>query len=538
MMKGRTLLHWALAVVVLSAISLTGIEASAVSKQATPKDSRAGMLVIDTLSSFGKLDEKAVPFFHDTHTKALAQQGKDCSTCHVKNEKGLLSTTFKGTDGANKNDAKEQFHKNCITCHSERASAGESTGPTEASCRSCHRDAPAQSGRVSAGFDLKLHATHVNSKAIPAASGEKENCSSCHHVYDKKQDKLVYAKGEEGSCRYCHKDTAQDKTVSMQQASHTACVSCHLEKQEQKLATGPVTCEGCHDKAIQDTRKAKTAKTPTPRLMRGQDDAILLTAPGKKAEAGMGAVVFNHKAHEMVVKDCRTCHHEKIESCSKTCHTEKGSKEGGFVTLDQAMHSKTSSASCVGCHNQQKKQKQCAGCHSMIPENKAASEQNCATCHEQDTKKAGAMLKMPKAEKKAAMQQEIATREQSGGTYDLKDIPETVSIDVLADQYNAAQFPHRKIVASMLKGIEGSELANVFHTEKGTFCQGCHHNSPASLNPPRCASCHKDAVNNSASAKPGLKAAYHRQCIGCHEAMDIQKPQATACADCHTERNK
>ena len=32
--------------------------------------------------------------------------------------------------------------------------------------------------------------------------------------------------------------------------------------------------------------------------------------------------------------------------------------------------------------------------------------------------------------------------------------------------------------------------------------------------------------------KPGLTAAYHRQCIGCHQAMAIRK---TGCTDCHAK---
>jgi mono/diheme cytochrome c family protein len=33
-------------------------------------------------------------------------------------------------------------------------------------------------------------------------------------------------------------------------------------------------------------------------------------------------------------------------------------------------------------------------------------------------------------------------------------------------------------------------------------------------------------------------AAFHQQCIGCHQSMGLEKPAATACADCHKERKK
>jgi hypothetical protein len=31
-----------------------------------------------------------------------------------------------------------------------------------------------------------------------------------------------------------------------------------------------------------------------------------------------------------------------------------------------------------------------------------------------------------------------------------------------------------------------------------------------------------------------LKGAYHRLCIGCHDAMNIEKP--ATCTDCHAEK--
>ena len=35
--------------------------------------------------------------------------------------------------------------------------------------------------------------------------------------------------------------------------------------------------------------------------------------------------------------------------------------------------------------------------------------------------------------------------------------------------------------------------------------------------------------------RPGLKAAYHQLCLGCHEVMKIEKPSPTGCTDCHKE---
>ncbi|NJB68491.1 hypothetical protein GGQ74_002164 [Desulfobaculum xiamenense] len=540
MMKGRSLLRWAGMIVFLAAFSVWGIEAGAVSKPATPKEKRADLLVIDALASYGELDEKPVPFFHDKHTEALAQQGKDCASCHEKDADGRMSTAFKRLANVSLDADKAVYHDNCIGCHSDQAAAGLKTGPTDAQCRSCHREAPAAAGRVSAGFDTSLHYRHVASKAIPAAEGQDANCAACHHVLDKATDKLVYAKGEEGSCRYCHEEKATKDVKSIRQAAHAACVTCHLDVKATKAETGPVTCAGCHDST---TRTAiKKAEAPE-RLMRGQADAVLLTIPGEKAAkadkpAAMAPVAFDHKAHEAYVDNCRSCHHKAIESCSKTCHTLEGNEKGGFVTFEAAMHKKDSDRSCIGCHNERKTDKTCAGCHTVMT-SAETDPKNCATCHVALPEHAGTNpARLSDEEKKAAASMLIAARKPHAGIYEAKLIPEKVTIDGLVDQYEGAEFPHRKIVDAMFAKIQDSDLAGTFHTDKGTFCQGCHHNSPASATPPNCASCHKQGVNDDASVKPGLKAAYHRQCIGCHEAMAVEKPKATACVECHKERKK
>ena len=62
--------------------------------------------------------------------------------------------------------------------------------------------------------------------------------------------------------------------------------------------------------------------------------------------------------------------------------------------------------------------------------------------------------------------------------------------------------------------------------------RGVTTHSPAGERPPRCAACHGEAAAATMD-KPGLKVAYHRQCIGCHIEMNIQKQ---GCTDCHAEK--
>ena len=112
------------------------------------------------------------------------------------------------------------------------------------------------------------------------------------------------------------------------------------------------------------------------------------------------------------------------------------------------------------------------------------------------------------------------------------DFPEKVAIESLVDQYEASTLPHAKIVAKLHSSIGESALAGRFHGATEEMCMGCHHNSPVGIRPPPCRSCH-GKVKDAESDKPALKAAYHRQCVGCHQVMGVAKQ---GCTDCHAAR--
>ena len=121
------------------------------------------------------------------------------------------------------------------------------------------------------------------------------------------------------------------------------------------------------------------------------------------------------------------------------------------------------------------------------------------------------------------------------------DIPDQVSIDVMAQYFDAVEFDHE------------------MHTELGEDCSACHHHATGTgTTDERCVRCHADSdevagvgcsdchfvetfsaeqINREAADvyqfhidTPGLKAAYHWNCLGCHEQMD----GPTGCQDCHT----
>jgi hypothetical protein len=447
-------------------------------------------------------------------------------------ENNRLSVKYMRLKDTGPQEVMNTYHDNCIGCHRRTAGAGEKSGPQ--ACGDCHREAvPIASSRQPMGLDRSLHYRH--SKALD------NKCAECHHKYDPVAQKLYYAKGEEGTCRYCHEEKTEDNRISMRLASHIDCVNCHRQTLAQNKSAGPITCGGCHDAEQQKMiQKVKNV----PRMEAGQPDFVFVnsvkTEPAAPNPAGrMQLVPFNHKAHETYNDTCRVCHHANLKACND-CHTLDGAKEGDFVKLEQAMHQRSSKQSCIGCHEAQLIEPACAGCHSSFEQKRTQDTSACLNCHMTPPSQAPAVENMPadtQAEiQKAAARLALESRETVTQTFAAEDIPETVVIKELMDQYEPVKMPHRKIILSMVDHIRGNKLANYFHHEKGTVCQGCHHNSPASLKPPRCVSCHGKPFNTRDPFKPGLMAAYHRQCMECHDAMGIQKPAATDCTACHPKK--
>ena len=533
MMKGRSLLRWAGLLVAVALVSVWGHEARSSKAEVSSAGSYADIVTIDVIGKMGNTELPAVTYRHDLHTEAMKKLNKDCSACH-KTQDGKMSLKFMRTEDGSAEELKKLYHTNCFACHAEQAAAGNNTGPQEGECRACHNPNPADaSAWKEVGMDKSLHYRHISAKTIKVA-GQDVNCGACHHVYDPATKKAEWKKNTEDSCRACHKseptpvaEGADKMKPAFKVAAHESCVLCHVKTTGD---TGPVTCAGCH---TAEAQKQYKVVTEVPRLERGQPDATLVVADDLK-KAKLPAVAFNHKLHEASLDNCRTCHHEKIASCTE-CHTVAGKKEGNFVQLEQAMHAVKSKTSCVGCHNTAKTDPSCAGCHSLMPK-AAPSEQSCATCHEKNAPKGDELAAMDKDQKLAAASALVSARPTTMPVYGDEDIPEFVEIGAIADKYEPSKMPHRKIVKTMIAAVDGNKMAASFHTDPGTFCQGCHHNSPVSKTPPKCQSCHGKPFEADKGDRPGLKAAYHQQCMGCHAAMKLEKPKATACKECHAER--
>lgn len=547
MANGKKLLRLSGILIVLAGV--LGFHMEALSMVGTPQgegNKRPDLIMIDTIAAQEKLELPAVVFLHDTHTKAVAEQGKDCTACHQKNE-GAISYKFNRLEDGNPEQLKQIYHNGCISCHAADAKAGKKTGPQVGECRSCHMPDPELAAdRAPAGMDNVLHFRHWDSKLIAKDDGQNTNCGSCHHQYDKLSKKLVYIKGQEDNCSVCHTAKPEgDVKLTTSEAYHGQCVSCHLEMKAAKAEkTGPVECAGCHGQmqvAEVNTDNAAVLKKlggKLPRLPRKQPNAVLLTAPVEEStavKATMASVAFNHKAHENYTESCSSCHHKTMNKSCSSCHTVRGSKEGGFVTLDQAMHKADSPRTCVGCHAVKQKDPTCAGCHELMPKNVIQSKETCAACHNGPASTSSAPVKMDASAKADLAQSLIMKRPTSPVLIANKDIPEFVTINVIEDKYQASKLPHRKIIMTLVNKMKDDNLANTFHSTPLTVCGSCHHNSPASQTPPSCASCHGGSFKTQ-DGRPGLKAAYHGQCMTCHDAMNLEKPASTDCTACHTKK--
>ncbi len=113
---------------------------------------------------------------------------------------------------------------------------------------------------------------------------------------------------------------------------------------------------------------------------------------------------------------------------------------------------------------------------------------------------------LPACTRDRTPQREVALLDQKG--------PDVVILNELEKVYLPVPFDH-KGHAKMAEMTQG--------------CVTCHHYTPAGQQHPACKTCHEITVAGTDIRKPGLKGAYHRQCLNCHREWIDE----TACAICH-----
>ena len=110
------------------------------------------------------------------------------------------------------------------------------------------------------------------------------------------------------------------------------------------------------------------------------------------------------------------------------------------------------------------------------------------------------------------------------------------------EQLEHGNVPEGVILLDMLSSVEDVEdhfgpvpfdhSGHARWAEIAGGCALCHHYTPEGATHPACRSCHEIAFKHEDISKPGLKGAYHRQCMGCHREWS----HSTACDACHLSR--
>ena len=191
-------------------------------------------------------------------------------------------------------------------------------------------------------------------------------------------------------------------------------------------------------------------------------------------------VEFSHGMHTLVADDCATCHHHsqagQTPSCNKCHGVSLSSKESSMPGLKNAYHRQ-----CMGCHREM----------DMGPT-------GCMECH---TKRTNATPPFKPASK------EIPVKKTS------KPVTETYTMSSLEKLYEPVIFSH------------------AMHADITDNCATCHHHSEAGQTL-SCGECHGAPFDPKNLNMPGLKGAYHLQCMGCHK--EIGGP--VGCTECHAKK--
>ncbi len=119
------------------------------------------------------------------------------------------------------------------------------------------------------------------------------------------------------------------------------------------------------------------------------------------------------------------------------------------------------------------------------------------------------------------------------------------SEEVIAQEFSHMSGPRGKIVLDVLSSARDIENhrdrfgpvtfdhgAHAQWAKLSVGCAVCHHYTPEGAAHPACRTCHEAGDMHEDMHKPGLKGAYHRQCLGCHREWSHE----TKCGVCHEPR--
>ncbi len=297
-----------------------------------------------------------------------------------------------------------------------------------------------------------------------------DNCETCHH-----HSSQVEAAPP---CRECHGVTSGDlRLPGLKGAYHRQCMNCHRE-----MGAGPLDCEGCHAKA-----DGAVSRDPYALALEAVGDEILL---GHLA-LDFGGVRFKHRLHVEVTDACNECHHhekgyEKTPPC-RECHNTRSE-------LKQAYHEQ-----CLGCHRTTSAKRQARVEDLLAGVEKARAE--------------GRTEEVETLRKRVEQERERGASPLSCKDCHLpKKAPKSMDLGHVAKLFGPVPFDHAG------------------HVQAAAFCTDCHHTNKNYEVFQPCRSCHGDDDHPGKNGAVIARAAYHGQCIGCHQ-KDNQGP--VGCTSCH-----
>lgn len=135
----------------------------------------------------------------------------------------------------------------------------------------------------------------------------------------------------------------------------------------------------------------------------------------------------------------------------------------------------------------------------------AALNIRCDSCHTCET---------PTPEQKCLRSCVRGEMQRIATEFKAKRGPRLVILDELESRYLPVPFDH--------EGHAGM-------ADMAGGCAACHHYTPEGLEHPACKTCHSIEASEAEIHMPGLKGAYHRQCMGCHREWSGE----TRCGVCH-----
>jgi hypothetical protein len=327
---------------------------------------------------------------------------------------------------------------------------------------------------------------------------------------------------------------------SARKAAHDSCVACHHDLAAKKIKTGPVECSGCHDAAAQ---AGIQTLTDVPRLQRNQPDIVLLTGwdslgmtrmpmPGSLPRTWIrwrSTMYCMKPPMPPALPVTMTAWRPALPATPRPEQTK-----GAMSNWRMPCTGRTAQPAASGATRRRPGPATVPGATPRCRQ-RPSKDQPCAACHNVDVRN---LPQKQLSDRTATADLAEQMLEQRAWTYEkvaLDQVPDIVTIGVLSNEYQPSRFPHRLVVEAVFEKADQNEMARAFHGQELTLCTGCHHNSPATLNPPKCASCHGIAPDLAAD-KPGLLGAYHGQCITCHQEMAVTSVPATDCIKCHEKK--